>query len=407
VSVRAIVVTVVLLAISSLLFAEGEKESFLEIVKGNYWKYDVVERERKRQGEIRVTETGKEGEFKVELKGMDGPGDDMAWKLDKEYMYWRLEGTFDWKVLKFKAKKGESWTTVAAPPGMEEKIVIKSELADIEDVKTPAGSFAKCFKVVSNVAQEDEIISMWWAQGVGLVQLRVMRKGNVTDSWVLREYSVGPEISDEELKSFLEKSDIVALVTVPKDCAGAKKAQVKVGGIFKGEPEEKDGQIVISMPDDAAETDVYEPGDFLVFIKKDGDSLKLLRNPVKSARLLLDRLTKLVTPPDQTVEKLKELCDAADIIAGVEIVVLEERGDFSYYVAKLLSTAKGAEGREYLDVLSIKGVEFKKDEKYIFFLVETEKSGRKMAKLVDAVKGVLEYDEALVGELKKIANGSR
>ena len=106
-------------------------------------------------------------------------------------------------------------------------------------------------------------------------------------------------------------------------------------------------------------------------------------------------------------EKLKKLCEKAQIIAGAEMVVLEERGDFKYYVVKVVSAVKGCTGGKHLDVLSLPGMELEKGGKYILMLVETEKSGRKMTKPVDALKGVLDYDDEMIKTLSEIVKGSK
>ena len=143
-----------------------------------------------------------------------------------------------------------------------------------------------------------------------------------------------------------------------------------------------------------------------MFLKQEGETLVLLYGAARADRDMLDWLAGIVTPEGQTPGKLKELCEKAQIIAGVEIVVLEDRGSFKYYVVKVISAAKGAQGRKYLDVLST-GLSVKKGGKYILFLVNTEEHGRTMTRLVDTIKGVLDYDEALLARLAELSKGSR
>lgn len=415
---KLVLSAIVLLFALGVVLAEGEKKSFIKVVKGNFWKYDVVERGKKKEGKIEVIEIDKDGKIKVKLTGMEGPSDDMTWKMSKDYLIWEVEMGMEWKVLKFGAQKNDTWNSEFKPqvpggPGMdpEMKMVLKSKVVEVEDLDTKAGKIKGCLKVETRTEGGfggNEIIAMWWAQGVGLVKVQVKRGEEVRDSWILTSYKVGPDISDQKLKGIVEKADVVAMVTIPKEGANARKVQVRLNGLYKGEPKTKEGEIFISQPPaQDQKLDAFKPGEFVVFLKKEGEALILIDSAIKAEKDLLDRITKLLTPPDKSPDKLKGLCDKAAIIVAVEIVVLEERGSFKYYVAKVLSAAKGAKGREYLDVLSLPGMELEKGKKYILLLVETEKSGRKMTQLVDVAKGVLDYDEGMLKKLSEIVKGSK
>jgi len=106
--------------------------------------------------------------------------------------------------------------------------------------------------------------------------------------------------------------------------------------------------------------------------------------------------------PEYTDEEIKDICGKSDIVAAVEVVVLEKREAFSYYVVKVLSELKGSTGREHFDVMAAKEMELETGEKYIIFLVKTEKSGRKMFKLTDQKNGLLTYEEKLLKRISKI-----
>jgi hypothetical protein len=275
----------------------------------------------------------------------------------------------------------------------------------VEDIETPAGKFEGCIKVETRGAEA--VVNMWWAGGVGIVKLEDARGGKTRTSWTLTSFKAGPDISDEKLKEMVEKADVVAQVSVPKEGAGSKKVNAKLGCSFKGDTKAEDGRIKITQPREGATVKPFEQGDFVVFLKKEGETLVMLYGAVESDKQILDRITRIVTPPGRSLEKLKELAGKAEIIVGVEIVVLEDRVSFKYYVGKIIAAAKGASRRKYLDVLCLPGMKLDKGKKYILFLVNTEEAGRKLAKPVDTVKGILDYDEGLLNRLAEIAQASK
>jgi hypothetical protein len=360
------VAAIALFLVFAVVFADEEEKPFLQLAEGNFWKYDVLEGEDKESGKVEVEEFCGSGKYKLELTDMGkGSPDDTTWRIEKDCIIWEFAPGFDWKILKFGAKKGDAWT---------------------------AGS--------------GTIIKMWWAGGVGIVKLEVVDGGKTQTVWKLSSFEVGCSISDKKLKELVKEADVVAEITVPKESVGAKKASVKLAGTFKGKVKTKDGRIKITQSQDNTEVEPFKQGDFVVFLKKEGEALVLLHSALEAQEQLLDRLAKIFTPPGKSIEKFKEFAEKAEIIAGVEIVILEDRGSFKYYVAKIITTAKGAARRKYLDVLSVPGVKLDKGGKYILFLVGTEESGRKLTKPLDPVKGILEFDEGLISKLAEIAKDS-
>lgn len=379
-------------------FANGDKKPFLPAEKGSFWEYDLKYGEDKKTGKIGVSSVEANGTLNLTLDGFQSLDDDMKWKLKKDSIVWMYKGG-GWTVLKTDAKKGDSWTSNLGG----EEMTLRSVLVDIEDANTPAGKFKGCLRVMNNTPEGLETVCMWWAKGIGIVKVEVSTRGKVQESWLLKSYSVGPEVGDDELKQLLEKADVVAVVAVPKEGAGSRKVQVKVSGLFKGQPSEEDGEIMISLPVGETQLKPFEPGEFVVFLKKEGAALVMLHSVLYAEEKLLDRLTELVTPEEESLENLENLCREAQIIAGVEIVVLEDRGSFQYYVAKVISIAKGTGGRKHIDVLSTPGVVLEKGKAYILFLNEAVESGRRLTRLVDSVKGVIEYDEGLLNKLAEMS----
>jgi hypothetical protein len=391
--------------------AEGKEEPFLQFAKGNCWEYDVLRHGDKESGKMEVAEIDQTGKVKVKLTNMRGPmGAEMTINPSGGFLAWeRAQGEqkFSWKVLKTSAKKGDSWTSSVSEFGRE--MSLKSKVVEVEDVKTAAGSFKGCLKVESYPDGEGkEKVYMWWAKDVGLVKLEVSRGDRVSESWTLTAYKVGPDISDEKLKEMVEKADVIALVSVPKEAENSEKAQARLTGTYKGELQAKDSKIEINQPGKDSKLKALKEGDFIVFLKKDGEKLALLYDAVRSQKELTDRLTKLLKPGQKADDALTRLCGKSEIIAAVEMVKLEDRGTFKYCVVKVASTLKGdtKEGK-HLDVLSPEGIELKEGQKYILFLEATEQSGRKMWKLADLVSGAAEMKEDLLKKITELLKGSK
>jgi hypothetical protein len=248
---------------------------------------------------------------------------------------------------------------------------------------------------------------MWWAKGVGLVRLEQTRRGEVRESWTLTAFKVGPDISDEKLKEMVEKAEVIALVSVPSEVEKSEAVQARLTGTYKGEVAAQDGKMEITQPGKDSKVKQLTEGDYIVFLKKEGEKLALLYDAVRLQKELTDRLTKLLKPNEKADDALGKLCEKAQIIAAGEIVKLEDRGTFKYYVVKVVSAVKGAEEGKHLDVLCPEGLDLKEGEKYIVFLEATEQSGRKMMKLVDLVSGAVELKEDLLKKVTELVKGSK
>jgi hypothetical protein len=407
---RSILLTLVLLITASFALAEGKEEPFLEFAKGNYWKFDVEKRGNKNSGKMEVTEVAEGGKIKVKLTDMRGPmGNEINMEMSGGYLIWQMEeqrATFRWKVLKFSAKKDDSWESDITE--FDEKMVLTSKVTAVEDVKTPAGTIKGCLKIENYPSAEpDSKVIMWWAKGVGLVRLEQTRRGEVRESWTLTAFKVGPDISDEKLKEMVEKAEVIALVSVPSEVEKSEAVQARLTGTYKGEVAAQDGKMEITQPGKDSKVKQLTEGDYIVFLKKEGEKLALLYDAVRLQKELTDRLTKLLKPNEKADDALGKLCEKAQIIAAGEIVKLEDRGTFKYYVVKVVSAVKGAEEGKHLDVLCPEGLDLKEGEKYIVFLEATEQSGRKMMKLVDLVSGAVELKEDLLKKVTELVKGSK
>jgi hypothetical protein len=285
----------------------------------------------KTSGKMEVAEVSEGGKVKVKLTDMSGPmGDEMKMDMSGGHIIWEMDerrAKFRWKVLKLNAKKDDSWETEITEFGS--KMVLTSKVTAVENVKTPAGTIKSCLKVENYPKEEpDNKVVMWWAKGVGLVKMEQSRRGNLRESWTLTAYKVGPDISDEKLKEMVGKADVIALVSVPAGDAKSDKVQAKLTGTYKGELKTEDGKMTVAQPGKDSKIKPLKEGDFIVFLKKDGEKLILLYNAIRSQKELTDRLTKLLKPGEKADDALGKLCGKAEIIAAVEIVKLEDRGTF-------------------------------------------------------------------------------
>ena len=416
---KAFVAMLALLSLCAVALAEGKEEPFLQLAKGNFWKYDVVERGKKSSGKLEVEETKEDGTAKIKVTEMADFPASLNWKMTKEYLVWELKEagmSFKWNMLKFGAKKDDSWKTEIMPEGIEIpdgvppeqlKMTIQSTVVAVEDVTTPAGTFKGCLKVKHVTPGPNEGVYMWWAKGVGLVKLLVQEAdGEVDTSWTLTGYKAGPDITDKQLKEMVQKAEMVVIIHVDKEALGEEDVQVSLRGTYKGDAKAKDGKIVITQPEKGSKIKALEEGDYVVFLKKNGEKLVLASGAIRSQKDFVARLDKLFKPESDD-DKLKELCKKAQIVIVAEAVKLEDRGSYKYYVMKVVSGLKGAEEGKHLDVLCPQGVTLKEGGKYIMLLVKTEETGRKMARPVDVIRGVVEHDEETAKKLKEIIGGSK
>jgi hypothetical protein len=418
-----VVIGALILPAFHIALAQDAKEPSIQLEKGNFWKYEVKEGEKKSTVKAEVVKYQKPGSFKIKVPemrvSMHG-----TWRVESDCLVWEIakgpNWQTEWKVWKFDAKQNDSWRStlnVVITHGSSEPpkpcIEVVSRVVAVEDVQTPAGEFKSCLKVrnviVANPGMKRDPDSerdeyMWWAKGVGLVKaILTNRSGAVTTTWTLTSYKVGHEISDKKLKEMVKNSDVVALVSVPKEAADAKQAQVKLTAVYKGDSKVQDDKIIISLPKESKKAKGFKQGEFIVFLKKKDKGLVLSSCAAKTDSQLLDRITKLLKSADEKPESLKKLTKRAEIIVGAEVVAFEKRESFNFYVVKVIAALKGTKRGKHLDVLSLPGMKLEKKKKYILFLVKTEYVGRKMTRPVNVTKGVLDFDEVDEDFMKKLS----
>jgi hypothetical protein len=82
-------IAVILLTACAAALADGDEKPFLQLAKGNFWQYEVVEGEEKVTGKIEVEEIDKDGKFKLKLSDMGARSpQSVTWRIEKEYIVW-------------------------------------------------------------------------------------------------------------------------------------------------------------------------------------------------------------------------------------------------------------------------------------------------------------------------------
>ncbi len=402
---------VMLAVLAGAVLAQEKKQSFIPLAKGNFWKYELVHGRRKMTSKAEITQVEETGKVKVVMQGSDIGQRTVRWAVIGRHLVWKDKSGVHWKVLKFDAKKGDTWTTsttaASEHTGESWKVTVESKVVAEECVQTLAGRFRNCLRIehIAKGGQRKASIVTWWARGIGLVKLEGKTEGEDDLRLTLAAFKVGPRMTDKKLKEMTGKAEIIALVSIPKEMVNQKTAKADILGFYKGDLKSPDGKVEITKPEKAANIEGFVEGDFIVFLKKEGDKYNLLNSPEWAGTEMLGRMAKLIKIPKPGPEKLRELAGKANIVAAVEIVKLEERGSYSYYVAKVTSALKGCEEGKHLDVLDLPGMRLEKGKKYILLLRETEQSGRKMAQAIDVFSGVLTHDEATLKELAKALEG--
>lgn len=411
--IKLVVTGVAVLLFPALALGQDMGKPSIQLQKGNFWKYQVKEGEKKSTAKAEVVKYQKPGSFKIKAPKMHWPAHG-TWRVENNCLVWEIargpNWQTEWKVWNFDAKQNDSWRstlnvmeTHGSPDPPVPYVEMVSTVIAVEDVQTPAGKFKGCLKVrnviVANPGMKRDLDServeyMWWAKGVGLVKSEsTTRAGEVRTAFTLTSYRVGYDISDKKLKEVVEKSDVVALVSVPKEVASAKQMHVKLTALYKGNPESQDGKIAVSLSEKDKKTERLKQGEHVVFLKKRENGLFLHFSTARTDNQLLDRITSLFKSTDEGAESLKELTKRAELIVGAQVVAFEKRESFNYYVVKVFAALKGAKKGKHLDVLNLPGMKLEKGKKYILFLEQAERSGRKLTKPIDVARGIHDFDE--------------
>ncbi len=421
-----------------------EAQKYHPMEKGDWWEYkmkfEVTDEDAPQLPEgmfpeklrMKVTETKKNG-CHIEPEQQNPFGMGMARDVVVKDGFILLDAMLglgsEMKALKLPPKKGEKWeSTLTSPMDPTGKMTVRSSIAGIESIETPAGKFAKAVCVVSifEMGDPDEgmneqvTIKMWFAPGVGLVKQMI---GTPMGSIVLllQKYQV-KSAGDRIIKAALAASELVVIASIKKtevaenlseEEAAKLKAQEEarlkerslklekgeavqlslvVEKVLKGKLEEK--EIVVSATTQIAQ------GKWVLFLGKlRKEGYPLIGPTLPAQDEILKSLDAIINPPKP--KTLAARVEAAQFVVVGKAVVKEDRGDFSYWVFQIDKALKGDTTRTHIDVLLTEGLEFTEGERYILTLKAGEHHGRKLFEVLGqkadefSEKKLQEYEEAL------------
>jgi hypothetical protein len=300
-------------------------------------------------------------------------------------------------MLKFGAKKGDSWTSNLAesmpgevPEGFS--MTMTSTITAVEDVSTPAGVFKNCLKVVHTMPMEGGAMSMWFAKGVGIVKMMPTSSEGESEATVtLTKYKIvlGPDA--QQISTWLKESETALLVEVTsvtdvkpeKEGEAVTKVKVaaKVEKALKGKS--PDAELSLELPAGSIKV-----GKFVLFFKKGEKGDAILGEPVEATESALKAIEEALAPPPP----LSGISDASLIIAG-KVTTCEDRGTFKYYVVEVIKAFKG-EKKDFIDVFRTEGLDLENGKIYLFALKPTAVSGRNYFEPVKAGAVVIHSSDA-------------
>jgi hypothetical protein len=398
---KVILLIAAVMVLTSISYAQEEVKAtkeYVPLAKGNFWEYSVKEMDKENNGKLEITEKIGEGRFQVKTTNMgQGSPESMEFCIEGEFFCWKMqEGPTPmlFRMLKFGAKKGDSWTSTIEPPqGMEAPtMTLNSTLVGLEEVSTPAGVFKDCLKVMLTVPMESGAISMWFAKGVGMIKWeRRSSEGEVRQSWTLTKYKVVQGLDAEQISKYLGESETALLVEVTSvtdikpEKEGEAVTKVKVAGkvekAFKGKPSQT--ELSLEMAAGSIRT-----GKYVLFFKKGEKGEALFGEPVEATESALKAIEEILAPPPV----LTGISDASLIIAG-KVTTCEDRGTFKYYVVEVIKALKG-EKKEFIDVYRTEGLDLENGKIYLFALKVKEVSGRNYFEPVGKDAVVIHSSEA-------------
>jgi len=377
---RIILCIMALVVLSSISYAQEEVKAtkeYIPLAKGNFWEYKVKEQEEEKDGKLEITEKLGEGRFQVKrtnIMGEDSPTS-LEFCVEGDFFCWEFRAgqTLDkLQMLKFGAKKGDSWTstivTYSAP------LTITSIIAAVEEVSTPAGVFKNCLKVVNTLPMESGTTSMWFAKGIGMVKWEHRSsEGEVEVSWTLTKYKVVQGPDAEQIAKWLKESETALLVEVTSvtdvkpEKEGEAVTKVKVAAKVEKSLKGKSSQTELSIEMAVGSIKV---GKFVLFFKKGEKGDVILGEPVPATDENLKKIDEILNPP-----QFKDAISVASSVIAGKVTTCEDRETFKYYVVEVIKTFKG-EKKEFIDVLKTEGLELENGKIYLFALKPTVVSGR-------------------------------
>ena len=379
---RVILCIAAVIVLSLISYAQEEVKAtkeYIPLAKGNVWEYKATGEGKEWDAKLEIVAKLGEGRFKVEPTETIGDFSGGEFVIEGDFFCWKglsLPVDMTWRMLKFGAKKGDSWTT-PLPPKADPDIptTLTSTFATVEEVSTPAGVFKNCLKIVHPLPTEfgTITISIWFAKSVGMVkwEFSIPEEGPAT--MVLTKYKIVGSPDAEQISKWLKESETALLVEVTsvsdvkpeKEGEAVTKVKVaaKVEKALKGKP----SQTELSLEMAAGSIKV---GKFVLFFKKGEKGDAIFGEPVPASEENLKAIDEILNPP----KFADTISDASLIIAG-KVTTCEDRGTFKNYVVEVIKAFKG-EKKDFIDVFRTEGLDLENGKIYLFALKATVVSGR-------------------------------
>jgi hypothetical protein len=390
---------VILTAISYAQEEVKATKEYIPLAKGNFWEYKITRGDKEKNGKLEIVEKLGEGRFKVELTptdgGFGGEGS-VEFCIDGDFFCWKSSvgpASKTMRMLKFGAKKGDSWTSTMELPAPERipPMTWNSTIVALEEVSTPAGVFKDCLKVVHTMPMEIGTVSIWFAKGVGMVKWTVTAPEELSaGTFTLTKYKVLQGTDPEQISKYLSESETALLVEVTSvtdikpEKEGEAVSKVKVAAKVEKPLKGKSSQTELSLEMPPGSIKV---GKFVLFFKKGEKGDVILGEPLPATEENLKAIEGILNPPSFA----DMISDASSVIAG-KVVTCEDRGTFKYYVVEVIKVFKG-EKKEFIDVFKTEGLDLESGKIYLFALKSTVVSGRNYFEPVKAGAVVIHSEE--------------
>ena len=309
-----VLTTAVLAVFASVSLAQEEvkaSKEYMPLATGNSWDYKVTAWGwgKEKDGRLEISEKVSEGRFRIKTKNIDLGEAPIEFCFEDDFFLWKYtkeQVSLSMPMLKFGARKGDSWTTKiplyadpGLPPDPDLAFTLNSSIAAVEDVTTPAGQFKNCLKVVHTHKMEDEtwIVTVWFAKGVGIVKFTEGEEREVEWTWTLAGYKVAQVPTSDRISKYLKECEVALLVEVTsvtkteavKEGETAKeKVTGKVEKPLKGKFSESELSLEVSVG-------AVRTGKFVFFLKKGEKGNELVGEPLAATEEIIGFIEKALT----------------------------------------------------------------------------------------------------------------
>ena len=299
-----VLTSAVLAVLASISLAQEEvkaSKEYMPLATGNFWDYKVTEWGEEKDGRLEISKKVSEGRFRIKTTNIDLGEAPIEFCFEDDFFLWKYtkeQVSLSMRMLKFGARKGDSWTTKiplhadpGLPPDPDLALTFNSSIVAVEDVTTPAGQFKNCLKVVHTHKMEEEtwVVTVWFAKGVGIVKFAEGEGDEVQWTWTLAGYKVAQSSTSDRISKYLKECELALLVEVTsvtkteavKEGETAKeKVTGKVEKALKGKFSESELSLEVSVG-------AVRTGRFVFFLKKGEKGNELVGEPLAATEEII------------------------------------------------------------------------------------------------------------------------